>query len=162
MLPAICILETKVMLMMFCILRILSGSLVQTHLRKSSLGSRRSSLGPGSCHIPQPVQWGGCLCVSPCALFVHTVSHPEAAPRPCWVQEEIVIIGADWKTMLHMTSLWKIGNILPTKISSLLWQIRTALCSLTIGLSCVQELWFFLMSKKLLSQHNDGSALELS
>lgn len=58
--------------------------------------------------------------------------------------------------------LWKIGDILPTEFPPNYGKSEKHFDLLTMGLSCVQELWFFLMSKQLLAQHNDGSALELS
>lgn len=49
MLPAVCVLEAKAMLMIFCILGILSGVISTNSSRdKSSLCSWRSSLGAGS------------------------------------------------------------------------------------------------------------------
>lgn len=119
MLLATCILETKVMPICFESSGSSVVSLVQIHVRESSLGIRRSSsLGPGFCHIPQPMQWGCCHCVSCCALFVHPVSHPQGAPRSCWVQEEVVIIRADWKTVLHMTRSVEDRKHFTYKISS--------------------------------------------
>lgn len=104
--------------------------------------------------------------MSRCTLFAHAVSHPEAAPRTCWVQEEVLIIRTGWKTVLHMARSVEGRKLFPTKFppnyGGNFGESEQHLDLLTIGLSCVQELWFFLMSKHKLGQHNDGSAPELS